>query len=104
MVELVFRRQLVALALQQLHDRDPLSDEYREKPLEHIEIGLLTKQTLDGPIETDILVLHLVHKLLFLFCFHSQLILIRYPLSDTLPKIILNSERNNSKNFLSAKD
>lgn len=72
MVELVFRRQLVALALQQLHDRDPLSDEYREKPLEHIEIGLLTKQTLDGPIETDILVLHLVHKLLFLFCFHSQ--------------------------------
>ena len=32
------------------------------------------------------------------FCFHSQLILIRHPLLDSLSKIVLNHERDNIAN------
>ena len=72
-IELVVGGQLVPLALQQLHDRDFLAQEYGEETLQHVEIRLLPEQALDGPVETDVSVLHLFHKLVLVVRFHSRM-------------------------------
>ena len=61
-VELVTLRELVALALQQFHDGDGLTQEHGEETLQHAEVGLLAQQALDGPVETDISVCQFTHS------------------------------------------
>ena len=61
-VELVTLRELVALALQQFHDGDGLTQEHGEETFQHAEVGLLAQQALDGPVETDISVCQFTHS------------------------------------------
>ena len=65
-VELVIGAFLVAFAFEDFDDLDFFVQHHGQETVEHIEIGLLAQQTLDGPVEANIPVLqlfsfHLLH-------------------------------------------
>ena len=64
-VELVVRSFLVALAFEDFDNLDLFAQHDGQETVEHIEIGLLAQQTLDGPVEANIPVLQLFSFHLF---------------------------------------
>ena len=62
-IELIVSSQLIALAFKNFDDCNFLAKEYRQETFENIEIRLLSQQTLDSPVETNVFVLQ--------FMFHN---------------------------------
>ena len=67
-VEFIVDSQLVAFALQQFDDLHLFVQQHRQKTFQHAEIGFLTQQALDRPVETDIIIFHKAIRLVYLQC------------------------------------
>ena len=65
-IELVVRLLLIAFALKDVYYLHLLIQEYLQESLKHIEVGFLTKQSLDSPVKTYISVSQFCHRLVLL--------------------------------------